>query len=119
LMVDYKHDSMTNSIMSPQTNSREGFTTQINRMQLEADLHLEGGDVEEYLKILTSIYEKIKNDRRFKKLQYDLSMQFMKYGQINKALAGLTILFDETSRYDDDSPGKTKRLFQFSLDIAN
>jgi tetratricopeptide (TPR) repeat protein len=116
---DSKTHTRTNSMTSPPQNQREGMTSQVHRMKLEADLHLEGGDVEEYIKVLDQICEKIKLDKRFKKLQYEIATEMQKYGHIEKSQTILAVLYEETSRYDDDTVSKNKKLFQFSLDIGN
>ena len=117
-MKDSKTHTRTNSITSPQ-NSREGMTVQVQRMKLEADLLLEGGDIPQYITKLDEIYAKIKVDNRFKRLIYEIAQQFQKFGYLEKSLTILAILYEETSRYDDDCIKKTKMLFQFALDIAN
>lgn len=119
LMYGSKANTRTNSVTSPPSNSREGFTAQVQRMKLEADLHLESGDVQEYIKVLDELYAKVKLEQRYRKLHYEVGMQFQKYGYLDKSLSVLSVLYEETSRYDDDSISKSRKLFQFSLDISN
>lgn len=118
-VLKIKQNPRSNSMNSPQGNMTEGMTAQIDRLRLEADLHLEGGDVKEYINTLMLIYDKVKSDSRYKKLQYELSINFLTHGYVSKAVSILKILYEETAIYDDDNLAKTKKLFQFSLDIAN
>ena len=67
IMKDSNVHTRTNSITSPNSWG-EGMTAQVQRMKLEADLLLEGGDIPEYIRMLDELYDKIKVDNRFKKL---------------------------------------------------
>lgn len=113
------HQNMrTGSVDSP-IKTREGLSAQIQRMRLEADLHLENNNVSEYLRTLDEIYGKVKLDNRFKKLSYHIAIEFQKFGLIEQSSTILAVLYEETNRYDDDTPNKAKKMFQFALDLGN
>ena len=42
------------------------------------------------------------------KLRYEIAMEFQKYGMIEQSQIILAVLYEETSRYDDDTITKAK-----------
>ncbi|CAI2372446.1 unnamed protein product [Moneuplotes crassus] len=98
---------------SGQRETRENLNSQVQKLQLEADIYQEGGNISDYIFTLEKIYQKIKNERGFNKLQYEIATQLQKYGSYEKSLLILLALYEVTSNSDSQTM-KARDIAQYS-----
>mmetsp|Transcript_15577 Transcript_15577/g.13617 ORF Transcript_15577/g.13617 Transcript_15577/m.13617 type:complete len:173 (+) Transcript_15577:13-531(+) len=99
---------------------RGEVNTRIEKLQLEADICLEGGDFKEYISILDSIYDMIKSKGGYNKLLYEIGIQFQKYGFLEKALIILLSLYEIITNSDQNTqvPSKPSDTLSFKVTLA-